>query len=170
MTGRSHSTDPAAQDDPLCEWCNVRQRFHSTSALSRHASLQESREAIWNAYRAGQALGTPAAARRDAGSSSTTTGSTRFRGTSGTASSSLVCRRLRRTRSVAIWTAVKSQRGMESGKTSASLKPSNEAVLTTGTAGLTGANCDRGWRGMHLWGFEVGIEDDVFCINCGRRK
>jgi hypothetical protein len=59
---------------------------------------------------------------------------------------------------------------MGSGRTSASLKPSNEVVRTTGTAGLTGANCDRGWRGMHLWGFEVGIEDDVFCINCGRRK
>ena len=88
--------------------------------------------------------GIPAAARKAAGSSSTTTGSTRSRGWSVTGSSVSVCRRLKRVRSVPIWTAVKSQRGTATGKTSGSLKSWPKVVDIIGQAAAIPADLHHG--------------------------
>ena len=105
---------------------------------------------------------------RGDGSSSTTTGSTRSRGWSVTASSGSVCRRLRRKRSGSISTPEKSQRGTDSGRTSDSSRSSSAVDATIGTAARTPA--DRCADGDHMWGFATDDPEDWFCVRgCGQR-
>jgi hypothetical protein len=97
------------------------------------------------------------------GSSSTTTGSTRFRGTSGTALSSTACRRLKRTRSAATSTSAPSGSGTASGKTSDSSRRWNAAASTIGTGrdAEIAEVVDRiaGYRGAHRSGYWSRVAD-----------
>lgn len=162
MTGNSPSTDRPAQDVPLCGWCYVPRHSHDPSTISPHALfVVRAVEALRIANRESE-RGTPAAAQAADGSSSTRRGAGASRSWSATGSSGLASRRLKRAKSVSTWAAVRSQRGMATGKTSDSSKSLNEVGVSIGMVDRTPADCDKGWMGMHVWSMV-----DNICLNCG---
>jgi hypothetical protein len=142
MTGNSPSTGRPAQDEPRCFWCKKPLSSHAPYVGSLHACWIENLVALSATGLAAWEREIHPLVQVDAGSSSTTTGSTRSRGWSKTGSSGSVCRRLKRVRSVPIWTAVKSQRGTDTGRTSGSLKSWPEVESIIGQADRTHAECN----------------------------
>ena len=203
MTGRSHSTDPADQVAPLCRLCDVPRPSHTHWCPLRPASWTVSQAAHLDVYRVGAALETLLPPLPAVGSSSIRRGGVGSRSWSATGSSGSVCRRLRRGRSVSTWEAIRSQRGMATGRTSDSSRSSSAVDVSIGTAAPTlaelremalpefeeivrrapkwgasdrvagetpVADCDKGHKGNHLWGYWGFADDGLVCVNCGRRK
>jgi hypothetical protein len=155
MTGRSHSTVPAAQDDPLCEWCHARQRFHSPSALSRHASLLANQAERLTASSPVSEPEIRRLARLADSSSLTRRGGGASRSWSVTGSSGSVCRRLRLGRSGSTSRRGTSASGMATGSRSASSKWWLGEGGTTGREVLTHVELDefeRAIRRKPVWG------------------
>ncbi len=161
MTGHSPSTDRHAQDDQLCVWCKQPRKSHTPSCPSPPAFLDEKVVVHSLVYRVESVPGTLPPPLLGVGSSLTRRGAGASRSWSVTGSSGSVCRRLRRARSASIWEAVRSQRGMGTGKTSGSLKSYSGAARSTGV--VPAADCD---TGNHVWARSDG---PLFCINCHKR-
>jgi hypothetical protein len=154
MTGRSHSTDRPAREVPRCELCNALLEFHGPLCFGPPVSWTESPGAHSDASRVGAALETLLPPLPGDGSFLTRRGAGASRSWSVTASSGSVCRRLRRARSDSFWAAVRSQRGMATGRTSGSSKSYTGEDVTTGTAAATPA--DRMARSIYTHLFSKG--------------
>jgi hypothetical protein len=185
---------PPVEPVAECVLCNAPVDSQTALYVSHPASSTESRVARLNAASREWALGMVRLPRRAAGSSSTTTGSTRSRGWSGTGSSVSVCRRLKQRRSGATSTPDRSTAGTGTGKTLASLKLSSKVDASTGTAaptlvelremslekfeeilrrnpkwGVTSTPADRCAEGLHVWGWVTYDDENWFCIHCHKR-